>query len=472
MNVLITCLIVFIVSGCNYFHINDSDSRSADKYHIKGKVRDLPDNLVLLYRLYLDTTELIDSAYACSEGSFDFVMPSSQNAGMYRIVTGKDLKPGALTGSEQKFDLLFNYEDIVFETHYADPADSMEIYSCRENKLYYSYKSEKSDYEQKISAVDQALEKYPKGDFFYRRLEWQYNRLQRRRVNYIDNVISGNEATIFSSIARFRKSPAPDASQRNDIDYIRDNFFNEDDFTDTLLLYTDIIPKKILSYLELYIDSGLSKERQEEKLVEAAENVLSLAMTEEKVFYDVLEYMINGFLSLNMDEAANCLTDSYLHAEICIEEAAVGEAGEVLEEGMPAPDFDFTAYDGSEVDLYNIETEYVIVVFWASWCPFCTDVLNDLNEMYKEFSEKDPSFLEVVAIGIEEEKKEWETALKENSFKNWLNYTSLELWDCPVSLEYDIEGTPSLFLLDSKKKVVSKPYNIPPLRRYLSRRIN
>lgn len=48
----------------------------------------------------------------------------------------------------------------------------------------------------------------------------------------------------------------------------------------------------------------------------------------------------------------------------------------------PAADFQLTAMDGKRLRLSDFRGQWVLVKFWAPWCPLCftdVDALNDLN---------------------------------------------------------------------------------------------
>lgn len=52
-------------------------------------------------------------------------------------------------------------------------------------------------------------------------------------------------------------------------------------------------------------------------------------------------------------------------------EVTVGTGSPVASESEPAPDFTLATLDGEEISLSNYQGEWVILNFWATWCPPC-----------------------------------------------------------------------------------------------------
>ena len=76
--------------------------------------------------------------------------------------------------------------------------------------------------------------------------------------------------------------------------------------------------------------------------------------------------------------------------------------------------------DGTSVNIKDISNNYLIINFWATWCPPCIKEIPDLLEIQEKFKEK----VKLVFISVDSSPgKVIPNFIKKNKFKNFDVYT-------------------------------------------------
>ena len=74
---------------------------------------------------------------------------------------------------------------------------------------------------------------------------------------------------------------------------------------------------------------------------------------------------------------------------------------EKLDPPMPAPDVPFLGPDGKQLSLQEMRGEYVLINFWATWCPPCLKELPTFEKMRNSLLLKN---VEILAISVDRDK--------------------------------------------------------------------
>ncbi len=135
--------------------------------------------------------------------------------------------------------------------------------------------------------------------------------------------------------------------------------------------------------------------------------------------------------------------------------------------GTAVPDFRFSTADGSKGSLYGVRAEYTVLFFSNPGCTACKDIINEIRTRSYIDSYIATGRLAIVNIYIDEEVSKWRDYLP-NYPAGWINgydYT-FKLRD---SGKYGIRAIPSLYLLDSSKRVLLKDAPTEKVLSYLDR---
>ncbi len=133
--------------------------------------------------------------------------------------------------------------------------------------------------------------------------------------------------------------------------------------------------------------------------------------------------------------------------------------------GSSVPDIKLPNQKGSKINLSSLKGKVVVLDFWASWCGPCRHSMPDLKAIYEKFKDKG---LEVYAVSLDTEKKDWYKAIKEDA-TSWVHVIDA---DNAVAKLWQIQYIPNTYLLDKNGNVVSINANHAALEQQIEKLLN
>ena len=103
--------------------------------------------------------------------------------------------------------------------------------------------------------------------------------------------------------------------------------------------------------------------------------------------------------------------------------------------------------NGKQVKVSDFKGKWVIVNYWATWCPPCAVEIPELNTFHNKHKSKDAV---VVGVNIEQGELEY---VKEFSAEFKITYPILQALDSSSSPYGQIRALPTTFILDKQGKV-------------------
>ena len=119
-----------------------------------------------------------------------------------------------------------------------------------------------------------------------------------------------------------------------------------------------------------------------------------------------------------------------------------------LEQLLEAPGFTLRDMDGKPHALRDYRGNWVLINFWATWCPPCRKEMPSLQKLYQTFRDRP---FRVLAVN------QWEDADLVFSYLGELNglpdFPILFDTESRVSEAYGVSGLPTSFLIDPQGRI-------------------
>ena len=105
-----------------------------------------------------------------------------------------------------------------------------------------------------------------------------------------------------------------------------------------------------------------------------------------------------------------------------------------------APDWSLNSPTGDQIQFYaDSKDQASVVLFWATWCPYCRELMPHIQTLADEFKGKRVRFY---ALDV------WEDSDPEAHMQKHGFTFSLLLAAEPAADAYGVKGTPGLFVVD------------------------
>ncbi len=130
-----------------------------------------------------------------------------------------------------------------------------------------------------------------------------------------------------------------------------------------------------------------------------------------------------------------------------------------IEIGDKAPNIIEQSNDGDEMKLSDLKGKYVLIDFWASWCPPCRRENPHVVSAYEEYKDKafkNGNGFTIFGVSLDNNKAAWERAIKADGLSWKYHVSDLKGWNSRHAAVYRVRGIPSNFLIDGDGVIVAK----------------
>lgn len=156
-----------------------------------------------------------------------------------------------------------------------------------------------------------------------------------------------------------------------------------------------------------------------------------------------------------------------LTSSVSAEDADSLYAKDLLKPGAEAPDFDLQTADGKHIKLSSLRGNYVVLDFWASWCPDCRKDIPAMKALFEQYKGRNITF---VGISFDTDKDAWIKCYWEKYQMYWTQVSELKKWkkETTIDRSYRVNWIPTMYLIDSEGRVVLGTVEVEKLAKALA----
>lgn len=135
-----------------------------------------------------------------------------------------------------------------------------------------------------------------------------------------------------------------------------------------------------------------------------------------------------------------------------------------LQVGAIAPDFTLNDTYGNQVSLSSFRGKYVLMDFWASWCPDCRRENPELVAVHNRYRDRN---IEFISISLDRNRDQWLAAIEKDGL-DWIHLSDLAYWQSEVAQLYAVRWIPQNYLIDENGIIIGRSLTMHELDAMLS----
>jgi peroxiredoxin len=431
-------------------------------YKLNFKINGLKDTTIYLGYYYGESTYIKDTARVNTKGEFVFEGKQPLVHGGYFLVLQKTrLFEMFLVGDNQKFTM---------QTDTADYIKNMEVTGDLDNKLFFENMlfnvARHKDAEPYLTILKDSTATEDKK----KEAREAFAKINEKVVAYQDELIAKHPKTLTATVLKAHKPVAiPDPPKKADgtidstfqLKWYRQHFFDNFDLANEALIRMPrpMYQEKIYEYLDkLYaphpdslkkaIDFVVSKAKPTQETYKYAVWMCVVKYQQPEIMgldavyvhlYDTyfatgqMDFWINDKMRSNLKEQATRIRKSLI--------------------GNTAPNLIMLDSDLKPRSMYDIKNKYTILFIFDPDCGHCKEETPVLVDFYNKNKKKFD--LEVFAVSTDTSMVKMKDFIKKMGMP-WITVNGPRSYVGTYQDHYDAITTPSLFIIDNKKKIIGK----------------
>lgn len=357
------------------------------------------------------------------------------------------------------------------ETMRLQVSPEIELDAGVENQFFHQYAAENPRREQTLSAWSFLRNKYQSDSLFNIQanpksaIDIEMARISAEDSTFLAQLPKSTYVSWYLPVRKLISSVSSVAQYRPSEISTTIDAFRSFDLTDKRWQNSGLLRDALESHFWLIENSGLGLDSMYMEMKLSIDNLIDNLLANDALLSSVMNHLFDILERHSLSQASEHLALRLLNETSCTlnsDLAAQLETYRAMKKGKVAADIDFTLgklsghanNNPAPQRLSNIDSDQILVVFAASWCPKCKTEVPEIAQLYPKWKD---AGLEVILITLDENLNEF------YSFTNslpFLSYCDTKKWDSPPVKDFYVFGTPTMFLLDRNRKILLRPTSV------------
>jgi peroxiredoxin len=443
-------------------------------YKIDFKIRGWKDTTAYLGYFQGDQTFVKDTARVNANGEFSFDGTKPLLQGIYILVVDKNRLLDFVVSTDQQFSLETDKDNMI---------RNMKVNGDEDNKIFFEYALRDLEARTKAEPYVKIMRDSTLTEDGKKEAREAFRKVSEDVMNFQTELIKTHPASMTARYLKAQRDvevPAPPKREDGSIDsafqfkYYKEHYFDNFDLADDALnrLPRPLYQEKIKDYLDrLVVQHPDSLTKEVNKL---AARVKKNAEAYKWVVWTCFSHYANHKI-MGLDEVYVNIYDKYIETgemDFWLDKKAKQNFKDYVSKirlslvGHTAPNLIMQDQNFQPKSMYDIKKPYTILWIFDPDCGHCRQETPKLVDFYAKYKNK--FNLEVYAVSLDTSMKKMRDYIKEMKTQ-WITVNGPRTYVGLLHKLYYSETTPTMYIIDDKRKIVAKKLGIEQLSEFFEK---
>lgn len=456
--------LIILLLGWQQSRAQDIETRH---FKIDITIEGLQDSVGYLGYYRGDKRYVLDTTTIDAEGHMVFEDDKDIRTGVYFLYT-KSYTIDFLIDQSLDFGLITKKESTY---------DDLVVTNSPDNEQFRDFQLIMIDHQKKMKELSSALDSTSTAEDTVRVRQEMVN-LNELNLQKRDNLLKKCGDTYLGQImTMMAKSPELEIDSDSltleqkmaQYNYYKEHFFDGLDFDRQGLIRTPIFYGKVKEYMDRITFQN------PDSIISSVDFLFNKAEKNRDLFRFLMGMFFQEYQNskiMGMDKVFVHLTDNYyLNGKVEWADstllAELEKEMKFLREnqiGMKAPQIYLADTLGRATNLYEINSNYLVLYFYDPDCGHCKKKTPVLRDLYKKME----GDFDVVAITVGTDVKKWKDFIKKFEL-DWTNLGDIQ-YRSNFRVQYNVRSTPQIYILDKDKTIIAKKLDVEQIETFINDR--